>query len=81
MGNSPTNSSSQNSTPSSSRTRIARLPFGKAARATRTVSAGTSCGSLTRNDTADLRTHDVGPREQVSGADKVTRSQFANSVR
>ncbi|GGV04936.1 hypothetical protein GCM10010211_85050 [Streptomyces albospinus] len=34
-----------NITPSSSRTLIARLPFGNAARATRTVSAGTSPGT------------------------------------
>ncbi len=36
------NSSSVNNGPSSSRTRIAKLPFGNAARATRTVSAGIS---------------------------------------
>lgn len=40
--------------PSSSRTRIARLSFGNAARATRTVSAGISPGSLSCIDT---RTH------------------------
>ncbi len=41
-GNRSANSSSPNNGPSPSRTRIARLPFGNAARATRAVSAGIS---------------------------------------
>lgn len=50
-GNKSAKSASVNNTPNSSRTRIARLPFGNAARATRTVSAGISPNTRNRNDT------------------------------
>ncbi|GIJ33780.1 hypothetical protein Vse01_29280 [Micromonospora sediminimaris] len=40
-----------NNTPNSSRTRIARPPFGNAARATRTVPAGISPNARDRIDT------------------------------
>lgn len=53
-GNRSANSSSQNSGPSSWRTRIARLPFGNAARATRTVSGGIS---LRPSGFIDIDTH------------------------
>jgi hypothetical protein len=54
LGYSPTKSASENSSPSSSRIRIARLPFGNAARATRAVSSGTPPIFLTCNDTDTL---------------------------
>ena len=58
-GNRSANSSSVNSGPSSSRTRIARLPFGNAARATRTVSAGISPDPF---GCIDIRTHPIRQR-------------------
>ncbi|CAM5498761.1 hypothetical protein SRIMR7_03850 [Streptomyces rimosus subsp. rimosus] len=50
-------------------------PPGNTARASRDVSPGTSPNPGPRN-TADLHTHDVGPRDQVSGADEAVRRTF-----
>ncbi|GAP50060.1 chromosome undetermined scaffold_50, whole genome shotgun sequence [Streptomyces azureus] len=60
LGHSPAKSVSKNNSPSSSRIRIPRLPFGKAARATRPVSSGTPSIFLTCNDTDTLPEHNVG---------------------
>jgi hypothetical protein len=60
LGYSPAKSASGNSSPSSSRIRVARLPFGNEARATRAVSSGTPSIFLTCNDTDTLPKHNVG---------------------
>lgn len=60
VGYSPAESASENSSPNSSRIRMARLPFGNAARATRAVSSGTPSICLACNDTDTLPKHNVG---------------------
>ncbi|MEU2441902.1 hypothetical protein ABZ595_37845, partial [Streptomyces rubradiris] len=71
-----------NSIPSSSRTRIGRLPFWNAARATRTVSAGISPGPLGCIDTRTHPKRHVGLQDhnRVLKADVTRTSEFANSV-
>ncbi|MDQ1020509.1 hypothetical protein QFZ43_007058 [Streptomyces afghaniensis] len=59
-GYNPAKSVSENSSPSSSRIRMARLPFGNAARATRAVSSGTPPIFLACSDSDTLPRHNVG---------------------
>jgi hypothetical protein len=67
--NAGANTSSAKTSPSSSRTRIARLPLGNAARATRTVSSGTRPSRRGRIDTRTPPHR--GPRDTRTTARKI----------
>ncbi|MFG2433010.1 hypothetical protein, partial [Streptomyces sp. NPDC048590] len=71
-----------NNGPSASLSRIARLPFGNAARATRTVSTGISPDSFGCNDTRTTPNDDVGLQDhnQVSKADVTRGPEKTNSI-
>ncbi len=79
-GNSATKSASSNSTPSSSRTRIATLPLGNAALATRTVSAGTSPSAPARIDNPHPHNSETSASE-TSLEDRRHLPQSINHIR
>src|SRR4051794_9768812 len=72
LGYDSLNDGSVKITPSSSRMRMKRLPFGKAAWATRTVSSGIGSTDIGRSD--------MDPSVHESFASTAPPAEFANSV-